>query len=95
MLPSVPEWKFKKIVLTGHVTKEPMLFFYHDALDCVEYLFGNPVFANKMDFCPVWLYRNMEQTVRVYTEWMTGNAAWDMQVGFFYLSHPRAVSPFL
>ena len=87
MLPSVPEWKFKKIVLTGHITKEPMLFFYRNALDCVEYLFGNPVFANKMDFCPVQLYRDMERTIRVYTEWMTGNAAWDMQVGFF-LSQP-------
>ena len=60
MLPSVPEWKFKKIVLTGHAMKEPMLLFYCDALDCVEYLFGNPVFANRMDFCPVRLYCNME-----------------------------------
>ena len=96
MLPSVPEWKFKKIVLTGHTTKEPMLLFYRDALDCVEYLFGNPVFANRMDFCPVRLYRNMERMICVYTEWMTGDAAWDMQVRFrSYLSCPSTVSPFL
>jgi len=80
MLPSVPEWKFKIITLTGHATKEPMLLFYRDALDCVEYLFGNPVFTGKIDFCPVRLYRNSEQTIRMYTEWMTGNAAWQMQV---------------
>jgi len=53
MLPSVPEWKFKIITLTGHATKEPMLLFYRNALDCVEYLFGNPVFTGKIDFCPV------------------------------------------
>jgi len=53
MLPSVPDWKYRKITLTGHVTKEPMLLFYRDALDCVEYLFGNPIFSNKIDFCPV------------------------------------------
>lgn len=65
-----------------------MLLFYRDALDCVEYLFGNPIFANGIDFSPTRLYRNMEQMIRVYTEWMTGDAAWKMQVSFrFYLRH--------
>lgn len=80
MLPSVPDWKLKKITLTGHATKEPMFLFYRDALDCVEYLFGNPLFGDKMDFCPVRLYCNAERTIRMYTEWMTGNTAWEMQV---------------
>jgi len=56
-----------------------MLLFYRDALDCVEYLFGNPVFADKIDFCPVQLYHNSEQTICMYTKWMTGNVAWEMQ----------------
>jgi hypothetical protein len=80
MLPSVPEWKSKTVTLTGHATKEPMLLFYCDALDCVEYLFGNPIFANQIDFHPVRLYRDSERMIRIYTEWITGNAAWDMQV---------------
>ena len=80
MLPDVPEWKYKTVSLTGHPTKEPTLLFYRDALKCVEYLFGNPVFAHRVDFCPTRLYRNSERTIRVYTEWMTGNAAWEMQV---------------
>jgi hypothetical protein len=88
ILPSVPDWKTKKIVLTGHVTKEPMLLFYRDALDCVEYLFGNPLFGDKMDFCPVRLYSDAERTIRMYTEWMTGNAAWEMQVSFNVLLLP-------
>ena len=57
-----------------------MHFFYRDALDCVEYLFGNPLFAEQMDFSPVRVYHDAEQTIRIYSEWMTGNAAWDMQV---------------
>ena len=80
MLPAVPEWKFKTISLTKHPTKEPTLLFYRDALECVEYLFGNPVFADHIDFCPVRLYRDSERTIRMYSEWMTGNTAWEMQV---------------
>ena len=80
MLPGAPEWKSKPVSLTGNATKEPTFLFYRDALDCVEYLFGNPIFSNGIDFCPVRLYRNSERTIRTYTEWMTGNAAWEMQV---------------
>ena len=80
MLPSVPEWKFKTVSLTGHPTREPMLLFHRDALECVEYLFGNPTFADWIDFRPVQLYRDSKWTVRMYSEWVTGNAAWEMQV---------------
>jgi len=88
MLPGIPDWKFKKITLEGHATKEPMFLFYRDALDCVEYLFGNPIFANKLDFRPVRLYRNIERTIRIYTEWMTGNIAWEMQVCIYSPQSP-------
>ena len=84
MLPAIPEWKFKVVSLTGHTTKEPTLLFYCDSLDCVEYLFGNPTFSNRIDFSPTRLYRNLEQTIRMYTEWMTGNSAWEMQVQHLY-----------
>ena len=92
MLPEVPEWKSKRISLMGYPTSEPMHLFYRDALDCVEYLLGNPLFANHMDFCPVRLYKDAEKTIRVYREWMSGNVAWEMQVrSFCYLCpHPFA-----
>ena len=60
-----------------------MFLFYRDSLDCVEYLLGNPLFADCMDFSPVRLYQDAEQTIRVYTEWLTGNTAWEMQVSLF------------
>ena len=99
LLPKVPDWKVKKISITGHATREPMFLFYRDALDCVEYLFGNPLFSDSMDFCPVRLYKDAEQTIRVYTEWVTGNSAWEMQVRSisYFNNYPvlikRTVSP--
>ena len=68
MLPKVPDWKSKKVSLTGHLTSEPMHLFYCDTLDCIKYIFGNPLFANHMDFCPVRLYQDVEQTICVYSE---------------------------
>jgi hypothetical protein len=81
LLPKVPDWKVKKITISGYATRDPMFLFYRDALDCVEYLFGNPLFAGNMDFCPIRFYQDTEKTIRIFTEWFTGNAAWEMQVG--------------
>jgi len=80
LLPKVPDWKVKKVGITGYATREPTFLFYRDSLDCVEYLLGNPLFMDCMDFCLIRLYQDAEQTIRVYTEWLTGNAAWEMQV---------------
>ena len=33
-----------------------------------------------MDFRPVRVYQDIERTIRVYSEWMTGDVAWEMQV---------------
>ena len=60
LLPKVPDWKVKKISLKGYTTREPMFLFYRDALDCVEYLLGNPLFSDCMDFCPIQLYQDAE-----------------------------------
>ena len=99
MLPHIPEWKSKKIVLTGHPTSEPIHLFYRDALDCVKYLFGNPLFADHTDFHPVRMYQDIEQTIHVYSEWMTGDVAWEIQVNsvspllkFFKTTNPVTVN---
>ena len=85
LLPKVPDWKVKKIGITGYGTREPMFLFYRDALDCVEYLLGNPLFSDCIDFCPVRLYQDAEHTIRVYMEWVTGNATWEMQVCKYFI----------
>ena len=75
ILPKVPELKVKKISITGYATRELMFLFYRDVLECVEYLLGNPLFSDHIDLCPIRLYRDAEKTIRIYTEWVTGNAA--------------------
>ena len=80
ILPKVPDWRSKKITLIGYATNKLMHLFYRDALNCVEYVFGNPLFVNHMDFCPVCVYQDAKQTIRMYGEWMTGDTAWEMQV---------------
>jgi len=57
-----------------------MVLYFRDSLDCLQRLLGNPLFAGQMDFCPYRLYRTAQHLVRVYSEWMTGDGAWEMQV---------------
>ncbi|KAF8425368.1 hypothetical protein L210DRAFT_3421346 [Boletus edulis BED1] len=78
ILPSRPVWKFK-VVPTTHPTKQPVHLYYRDSLDCIESLFNNPIFAGEMDFSPYRLFTTAERIVRVYTEWMSSDAAWELQ----------------
>jgi hypothetical protein len=54
--------------------------YWRDPLDCIELLFNNPRFAKDIDLVPECIYTTAERTVRIYGEWMTGEAAWKMQV---------------
>ncbi|KAI5987694.1 hypothetical protein EDD15DRAFT_2389474 [Pisolithus albus] len=78
LLPSGLQWKFQ-IIPTTHPTREPVQLYFRDALDCVEALFNHPFFADKMDFTPFRLFTTAERLVRVFTEWMSSDGAWDMQ----------------
>ncbi|KAF8130961.1 hypothetical protein EV363DRAFT_1398782 [Boletus edulis] len=78
LLPSGPRWKFE-VVPTTHPTKQPVHLYYRDALKCIELLFNHPFFTDKMDFTPFQLFTTAERVVRVYTEWMSSNSAWEMQ----------------
>ncbi|KAF8417606.1 hypothetical protein L210DRAFT_3615989 [Boletus edulis BED1] len=78
LLPSGPRWQFQ-IVPTTHETKQPVHLYFRDALECIESLFSHPYFANKMDFSPYRLFTTAERLVRVYTEYMSSDGAWDNQ----------------
>ncbi|KAH0839464.1 hypothetical protein J3R83DRAFT_271 [Lanmaoa asiatica] len=77
-LPSGPRWAYR-VVSSDHETKDPVHLYYRDALDCVKMLFNHPLFANNMDFSPYWLFTSRERDVRVYTEWMSSDSAWELQ----------------
>ncbi|KIK45260.1 hypothetical protein CY34DRAFT_22595 [Suillus luteus UH-Slu-Lm8-n1] len=81
MLPSRPSWKCQ-IIPSTHPTKYPIRLFWRDPIECLESLFSNPLFHDKLDFIPRRVYSTAAHLVRVYSEWMTGDAAWEMQTRF-------------
>ena len=60
-----------------------MTLYYRDGLECFKFLFGNPLFQRHMDYIPRREYSNGDKTERLYNEIMTGDRAWELQVGFF------------
>ncbi|KAG1846272.1 hypothetical protein F4604DRAFT_1595105 [Suillus subluteus] len=78
MLPSGPSWKCQTIP-SLHPTKLPICLFWRDPVECLESLFSNPLFHDKLDFVPRRVYKTAARLLRVYSEWLTGNSAWDMQ----------------
>ncbi|KAH7918132.1 hypothetical protein BV22DRAFT_1051938, partial [Leucogyrophana mollusca] len=78
MLPKGPRWNCRTIS-SSHPTKSPLRLFWRDPVECLETLFGNPFFNGRMDFVPRRVYKTAARLVRVYSEWMTGDAAWNFQ----------------
>ena len=44
------------------------MLFYHDTIECIEALFGNPFFANSMQYSPFWVFETAEKLVHIYGE---------------------------
>jgi hypothetical protein len=79
MLPESPTWRFKTMD-TVYPTKKPITFFYRDAVDCVQSLVSSPLMKDHFQFTPFRVFKTAEKIMRVYSEWMSGNSAWEMQV---------------
>ncbi|KAG2109555.1 uncharacterized protein F5147DRAFT_772863 [Suillus discolor] len=78
-LPFGPRW-MSQIIPTSHPTKSPVILYWHDPLECISSIFNHPLFHDCMDFTPRKVYSTAEKRCCVYTEWMTGNDAWNMQM---------------
>ena len=85
LLPATVPWKQVEIKVRGAVTKEPLTLYYREAIECVKYLWGNPLFSGHMDFIPRREYTDEERTERLYNEMMTGDRAWSLQANPFTL----------
>lgn len=81
MLPQGPEWKCKPWT-THFPTKSKIQLFYRDPLACLQAILHNPLFKDHLSFQPMRLFKTAAKVMRIYTEWMTGDAAWSMQVRF-------------
>ena len=79
ILPAGPLWKCtpKK---TLYPTKYPLNLFHRDPIECIQSLMSNPLLMNTLQFEPLRVFKTAEKLMRVYSEWKTGDVAWDMQV---------------
>ncbi|KAG1747998.1 uncharacterized protein EDB91DRAFT_1235850 [Suillus paluster] len=62
-----------------HSTKSPIILYWHDPLECISTILNHPLFHDQLDFTPCKVYSIVQRLCRVYTEWMTGDDAWNMQ----------------
>jgi hypothetical protein len=80
LLPKGPQWKCETITYEGYPTKTPIILYYRDPLECLEFLLKNPLLKKHLDLIPKRKFQNGR---RVWSEWITGDGAWEMQVPFF------------
>ncbi|KAG2115294.1 uncharacterized protein F5147DRAFT_743744 [Suillus discolor] len=75
-LPKGPKWRCTTIHTEGYITTHPVHLIWRDALEVTWHIFGNPVFANDMEFDPYKIQVNGE---REYSEWMSCSQAHGIQ----------------
>ncbi|KAG1759112.1 hypothetical protein EDD22DRAFT_782983, partial [Suillus occidentalis] len=78
MLPKGLSWKCQ-VITSSHSTKHPIQLFWRDPVECLESLFSNPLFHDKLDFVPRCVYTTAAWVLRIYSEWLMGDFAWDIQ----------------
>lgn len=65
---------------TGFPIKKPIYLYYRDPIECLEAIMQNPLVTDAIGYSPVRVYRAATRMVRVYSGWLTGDSAWDVQV---------------
>jgi hypothetical protein len=77
-LPGTTNFQHHEFKIDGqHI---PFDCFYRNALDLVKELLGDPTFAGHLLFHPVRQFTDKGKRCRQYTEWNTGEWAWEIQV---------------
>ena len=84
-LPDPPRWYHGEMFIAGYTSKQPLHFYWRDALEVIEYIFGHPAFAPYMQYDPQRLWTDLSRTERIYSEYMTGDFAWQSQVQLFVI----------
>ena len=85
LLPSGPAWKSTTITIPGYKTKDPLVLFYRDPMECIEFVLKNPLFSGKIDYQPRQDFDSSGG--QVYSEWISGDGAWDLQVRILFVSY--------
>src|ERR1700678_1534307 len=79
MLPKGPVWQCK-VWTTVYPTKRNLTLFFRDPLECIQSILHSPLMKDYIAFKPLRIFESATRAMRIYTEWLSGNAAWSMQV---------------
>ncbi len=61
-------------------TKNDIILHYQDPLLCIQYLMQSPLIQDHISFTPFKLYESATKLTMIYTEWLSGDWAWNIQV---------------
>ena len=64
--------------MPGYATKDPLVLYYRNPLDCVEFLLKNPLYSGSIQYQPRQDFDASGN--RLYSDWITSDGAWDLQV---------------
>jgi Plavaka transposase len=84
MLPKGPVWQCK-VWNTVYPTKKKLTLFYRDPLKCIQSILHSPLMKDYIKFKPLRIFESASRAMRIYTEWLTGNAAWSHSCRANYL----------
>ena len=87
LLPSGPEWKSTVVTMPGYAPKDPLVLYYRDPIKTIEFLLKNPLFSGRIQYAPRQDFDSSGN--RVYSDWITSDGAWDLQVRDLISSHCR------
>jgi hypothetical protein len=82
LLPFGPWWKYQS-VKTESPTKPDLQVFYRDIIECLQPLIHSSSNNGEIEFVPKKIYSTADRVQCTYTEWLTGDRAWDLQVCTF------------
>lgn len=86
-LDSGPKWQCKIMKVEGDLDSDGNRqveygeLWYRDIVDVHKHLLGNPDFANDSYYAARREYTDASKKNRLFSEAMTGDWAWDVQVG--------------
>ena len=86
ILPSGPIWLTKEMP-TDFPTLGKVQLYYRNPLQCLQSLLYNPLFSDSLEFAPYRIYQDNTKTVRVFTEWLSGDAAWEIQASYMSIKY--------
>jgi len=66
-------------------TKQDIILYHRDPLLCLQNLMQSPLVQDHISFSPFRLYESAPKMMRIYTEWLSGDQAWDLQVSPFII----------